>query len=343
MGEDLGVIRQLYDLPTIVAQLTGMAARKVMVCPMPFHQHYHLSPSFGMFVDADGIQRFKCFGQCGVQGDVIDFAGYYHLGQGYDPNNSEHIQAALAYLRGGGISAARTPLQKRNKPLDERIVRPLVEAWERALWENDQALAYLEQRGVLAVAGQFRLGYECIDPQYTKHKQRGGTVPGHYISIPTIQDGRIISVKLRRIDSYYTGCDNPPIRYDSVAGPQIGTGQPGIFNHDAVAFQSGLIFSPEGEFDVMLIEALGYRACCTNGGANVLSDRLELILAHSDPVWIEDDDEAGHRHAEMKQKMVGKGIIINTRPYKDLGDMYNDGQKESLLELLGRFAHVGCA
>lgn len=321
MSEDLGIIRQLYDLPTIVGNMTGMDVHRQMVCPMPFHQHQNMSPSFGMFVDKDGIQRFKCFGQCGAQGDVIDFAGYYHLGVGYNPNDPEHIKLALMYLRGNPISAKRSTLKKKGKPLDQRIIRPLLRQWQKDLWTCERALQYIEQRGILSVAQQFGLGYQCIDPQYTKYSGQG-TLPGHYLCIPTFQAQEIISVKLRRIDSFYHDSDIKPIRYDSVSGSKIGTGQPGIFNGDAVAFKSGVVFSPEGEFDVMLATALGFQACCVNSGANVMSERLALILAHADPIWIEDGDDAGHRHAQAKQNIVGKGRIINLAPFKDLGDYY---------------------
>ncbi len=342
MTDDLGVIRQLYDLPTVVARLTGMEARKKIVCPMPFHPHTNMSPSFGMFVDSQGIQRFKCFGNCGVEGDVIDFAGYYTIGQSYDSRNAEHVRLALSYLQAGGMCAPKTPLKKKKKSLDQRIVRPLVKQWEEALWTNEQAQAYLEERGVLSVAKHFRLGYRIIDPPYVKYEQDGGTLPGHYIAIPTIENGRIVSVKLRRIPTYYAEDDIKPIRYDFVSGDRIGSGQPGVFNHDEVAFQSGVVFSPEGEFDVMLIKAHGYLACCMNSGGNVLSDHLALILAHADPIWIADDDDTGQRHAEGKQKLVGKGIIVSTKPHKDLGELYGPTRREQeVLAYLEKFLELG--
>jgi DNA primase len=346
MSENLGIIRQLYDLPTVVGNITGMDVHHVMVCPMPFHEHHHMSPSFGMFVDKGGVQRFKCFGQCGTQGDVIDFAGYYYLGAGYDANDPEQIKMALTYLRGNPISAQRTVLKKRGKPLDQRIVRPLVHQWERDLQTCDKALEYLEQRGIRTVAGQFHLGYRCVEPRYTKYEgKRRGVLPGQYLCIPTFQAQEIISVKLRRIPLFYGPDDIKPIRYDSVSGTKIGTGQPGIFNGDAVQFSRGMVLSPEGEFDVMLLAAMGFQACCVNGGANVMSERLALILAHADPVWIADNDEAGKRHAQAKQQSVGKGSIIDFAPFKDLGDYYGEfaleQTKDKLLQKLRDTAHVG--
>ena len=344
MSDDLGIIRQLYDLPTIVGQMTGMDVHRTMVCPMPFHQHHNMSASFGMFVDKQGIQRFKCFGQCGAQGDVIDFAGYYHLGAGYNPNDPEHIKTALAYLRGNPISAKRTVLKKKGKSLDQRIIRPLLHKWQHDLWTCDKALEYCEQRGIRTVAAQFGLGYQCIEPRYTKYEGKHGVLPGHYLCIPTFQAQEIISVKLRRISSFYGPDDIKPIRYDSVSGSKIGTGQPGIFNGDKVQFTQDRVFSPEGEFDVMLATALGFQACCVNGGANVMSERLALILAHADPVWIADSDEAGRRHAEAKRQSVGKGIIIDFAPFKDLGDFYETHPQQTKDELLQRMrnaAHMG--
>lgn len=319
---DLNVLRTLYDLPSIVSHYTQETGRKI-VCPMPHHEHHHMTPSFSMFVGPDGIQRFKCFGTCGVQGDVIDFLGFYHLGPTYNSNNPEHIELAVKYLTGESIQAKRTPLKKKHKPLNPTMAEMLVSEFERNLRNSYPAKIYLDRRGVLDVAPHFRLGYKFTPLEYVKGNTQ---VPGHYISIPTIQNGRVISIKLRRIDSHpdYIGIEDLPIRYDSVAGQRIGAGQPGIFNHDHIAYTTGFVFSPEGEFDVMLAQALGYEAWCFNTGGNVTCE-IGPILAHAFTIIIADNDETGLRHAMQKQALLDRSEIV-CAPESDLGALYDKGE-----------------
>jgi DNA primase len=266
------------------------------------------------------VQYFKCHGNCGAEGDVIDFVGYYYMGASYNDKNPESVRQAISYLHTRPMTGKRTQLKKQRKPMNPFRTRRYVERWERELKTCKAAQDYLERRGVLSVARQFRLGYEYVPPERTKYNKRvGGRLPGHYIAIPNFQSGAIRGVKFRRIDTHpdYKDENELPIRYDSLSGSRLG-----IFNFDAVAFQMGHVFIPEGEFDVMLLAATGYLSCCTTAGAETVDSNLELALCYAAPLIIRDPDPAGERGARKRLKLLGKGEIIPAGSYHDVGALF---------------------
>jgi len=93
---EIGDIRRLYD----IRDLLSLSARKKWInCPLPLHPHKHYTPSFSIYVGHDGVQRFKCHGNCGAHGDVIDLAGYLWV-PGYNPKVSADLAKAYAHSRG---------------------------------------------------------------------------------------------------------------------------------------------------------------------------------------------------------------------------------------------------
>lgn len=308
----------LYDLKAVVEKYTGESLdRWGIVCPMPHHKHTNYTPSFSVYNHRDGRQYFKCKGNCGAQGDVIDFVGYMTI-PGYNPRDGRHIQEAIQNLGHEPIRVFNPTREKKTKVLNPIRTRLEVEEWHEALWHNILAQEYLEQRGVLQVARRFMLGYRYLP------KAKGSGQPGHYISIPNLQHGTYLNVKFRRIDSYYG--DNKPIRYDSLTG-----GQMGLFNHDEVFLRTGPVFVPEGEFDVMLLEALGFKACCLTGGAAGYDSILNLALEHARPIIIEEPDKAGKSGAAKKQKKLPNSIVVTTG-HKDVGDMYDKEGAQAVIE-----------
>jgi DNA primase len=314
-------LRALYDLNALVERYTGRPiTRRGIVCPMPHHTHVNHTPSFHTFVKSDGTQYFKCLGACGAMGDVIDFVGYMHLGAGYNPRDAHCVLEATGYLGQPALVVPRTwHRQTEKRGLNPIRARLAVEAWHQAL--DFPAQEYLERRGVPSVAQQFMLGYAHLTERVKFPHGIQSPLHGHYISIPHYQDGSVIGVKFRRIDSHpdYQGVpeERLPIRYDSMFG-----GHTGIYNRDAVAFHPGLVFMPEGEFDVMLLSALGFAACAPTCGANSWDDTLPLLLANAEVLLIEDPDPTGQQIAKARQSKLSNSRIVSTTPYKDVGDMY---------------------
>jgi len=58
-------IRRLFRIHDVL----GIDDRKrVIVCPLPFHPHYHNTPSFAIGIGKDGFDRFYCHGTAARKG-----------------------------------------------------------------------------------------------------------------------------------------------------------------------------------------------------------------------------------------------------------------------------------
>ena len=73
-------LRRIYSIHGVL----GIGANvRWMSCPLPMHRRSgekRSTPSFSIYFDKDGVQRFKCHGNCGKRGDVIDLVGYLNIG-----------------------------------------------------------------------------------------------------------------------------------------------------------------------------------------------------------------------------------------------------------------------
>lgn len=325
-------LRALYDLEAIVERVAGVKRGGGYICPLPHHAHVNYTPSLGIFLRRDGTQHFKCKGNCGAQGDVIDFIGYLTMGAAYNPKDIEMVRVAIARLTSQPISAPPIHRLKKMKPsLNPVRARLMMKEYQAALQECKPAQEYLERRGILHVAERFGLGYACIPPEKVFMESRQARrITGHYIAIPTTFNGSIIAIKYRRIDTHpeYREVERHalPIRYDSMAGSKKG-----VFNFDGVAFKPGPVFIPEGEFDAMLLEAHGLRSCCVNAGASSYDSKLELVLSSAFPIIIQDPDEAGKAGASKKLEALGKGIVVQAKTYHDAGALYDHEGSEGLV------------
>ena len=334
---DLELLRGLYDLNTIAAQAIGKSIRNgsAYLCPFPHHAHHHNTPSFSVYPRRDGRLYFKCKGACGAYGDVVDFMGFMTLGAGYDAHNPEHVYAAARALGQRDLCPPRPMLKAERRALNPVYARLRAEEWSEALATCSPAQDYLEQRGVLSVARRFRLGYRHVPPENAKRTARGQTyppLPGHYISIPHLRDGTVHGIKLRRIDSHpeYVGMPEAalPLRYDALSGSRAI-----FFNFDQIAFQSGALFIPEGEFDMLLMVALGYMAGGDTAGASSMEsfdETLRLATTYATPIFVEDPDEAGRKASQRRLKWFGRGTIANARDRHDVGDLYAHGGPDAV-------------
>ncbi len=334
---DYDHLRALYDLPTIIEQYTGQVVRGKwgIVCPMPHHVHTNNTPSLTVFERWDGVQAFSCKGNCGAEGDVIDFVGYYHQGAAYNPKDPDCVRRAIAHLQREPFNVSkRTVLRKKKRQLNPIRARLDVNQWQDALRDNDIAQMYLKQRGILSVAEQFGLGYRYIDHAEVKRRKGGRRdLPGHYISIPAFDNGSIAGVKFRRIDIHpdYDGINKDllPIRYDSLPGSRNT-----VFNKDRIAFHNGPVFFPEGEFDVMLLAAAGYMAACTTTGAQGVEGigNLDLLLTYASPVILEEPDPAGESGARKKKRLIPKARVVSTAPFRDIGQIFDERGEDGMRE-----------
>lgn len=316
MTDTLADVRARYDLPTIVGTYVEAVSR-TMCCPFPDHVHTKHTPSFSMFASG-GVQRFKCHGMCGRSGDVIDFIGYMEI-PGYDKTAGAHVTRAVRLLEhrpdAAPVQPVRLPPPK--PPLRQTTVKHMVLRWHEALrFSYPAALHYLSGRGIsFTTAYRFRLGYRY----YAAHELGEHTRGGHYISIPTFKTNVLVGVKFRRIETVHTG--PTPSRYRSYASRYHGSSGVGVFGYDDLVDYPSVLFSPEGEMDVLLIRSLSpYVGGCSNAGARSLPDDLQVMRAGI-PIFLAEADTPGRQHAEAKRELVGKGFI-EPIPYGDVGQFY---------------------
>jgi transposase-like protein len=102
MYYELRQIAKRYDMREIIK---ADGSKKVVLCPFPFHLHASFTPSFSVFHDADGRQKFKCHG-CGATCPAR--RGSRAMSTSAKADDDTDKRYALAeYLRRGDSSAAR--------------------------------------------------------------------------------------------------------------------------------------------------------------------------------------------------------------------------------------------
>ena len=102
---ELSDIERNYDLADMVPGLKGNGRSYWGICPLPQHVHSsHPTPSFSVFW-YKGKQRFKCHGNCGLMGNVIDLAGYMWV-PNYERYDKKQYLRAAEILTNGAFSPA---------------------------------------------------------------------------------------------------------------------------------------------------------------------------------------------------------------------------------------------
>jgi DNA primase len=296
---ELKDLRMLYDITDILSGLGVDTSRRYMICPMPHHIHHNNTPSFSVFVSPDGVQRFKCHGNCGLQGDAIDLAGYLWVG-GYDPNNKEMIRLAVDALQARREMNLTPVVFEKPRGLDASIQYPLTGA----------AMAYAQHRGLNEnTARLFSLG-----------EDQG------YLTIPNYENGKLISIKKRAMSS------NLSPRYKVEKGSRKS-----LFNHDAVKYRNDVVFYVKAEIPAMLMTQMGYNACSPGMGENSFMESWKQALAFAKVIIIGDNDEAGIRAASTRAIDLGGVLKFPPDQYKDLDEWILDIGEERARVVLDRW------
>jgi len=216
----------LYDIYDL---LSLDRSKKVYLCPLPTHVHHNNTPSFSVRTFKDGVQRFRCFGSCGLGGDVVDLIGYIQI-PGYDPKNPEMVRMAAARLQGEKISP---PVFEQKKTSLEPGL------WRKYTPPSERVIAYGISRGLtLETLQKFKIG-----------EKRGA------MAIPVFENAILKAIKFR------STARNPKVRYWSEEGSVVA-----LFNHDAVALSDDPILVVKGEIPAMLLDQLGFKACAPTAG-----------------------------------------------------------------------------
>lgn len=281
----------MYDIVTVL----GLEPRKKQwVCPFPQHSHgAHPTPSLGIKVMNDGVQRFHCFGACGLQGDALDAVGYLRI-PGYDPKNGDHVMMARSLLTQGW-----TPLEAAISKPERAYLDPLL--WQQYLPVGDEVVRYaLEERGLTkATLEKFRIG------------QRKNAMV-----IPVFEGGILRAIK------YRAAWKGAKLRYWSEAGSSKA-----LFNYDAVNFTNEPVLIVKGEIPVMLLDQYGILACCeTNGETTDMSEWAPNLAFSARRVYVTDNDEKPETREKIWAKANARAHALKAkleRPpdgYKDIDE-----------------------
>ena len=263
---EIGDIRRLYD----IRDLLGLSSRrKWLVCPLPLHPHKNYTPSFSIYEGRDGVQRFKCHGNCGAYGDVIDLAGYLWV-PGYNPKTSGHLAKAIEMLGVRGNVHIPTPE-------NTNVVSLGIRAHEKYLPIGKEARAYAHSRGLTDESiEKFQIGQDR-----------------HYMTMPYFRDGRLRGIKKR-------STNNKGLRYFTEKGSRGD-----LFNIDAVQFSNGHCFVVKAELPTILLDQWGFKAVAPTGGEGSWDDQWRTDLGLSRLTIIGDNDGPGRKLAISRATKFG--------------------------------------
>lgn len=276
LQDDIQDARRTHSIESIVG-----TNKRSIVCPLPMHNHANNTPSFSIFW-YKGDQYFRCHGNCGLEGDVIDLVGYLRI-SGYDPHNKEHIRRALKLLD-DRYEKVVIPEVKQNQLKGSE--------WMDFTPPGIEAIEYAKSRGLTVdTLTKFRVGQSS-----------------HWMTIPAFEEGRLRGIKMRNLNKN-------GLRYMSYTGSHQA-----LFNFDAVFLTSKPVFLVKGEIPCMLLDQLGFLACAPTGGEAGWRENWRLALALAQVIVIGDNDETGREMGKRRADFL-HGILKFPAPeYKDVDE-----------------------
>jgi hypothetical protein len=282
MAHGLDDLKRLYG----IRELLGIPTRKkTIVCPLPMHSHKHNTPSFSIFMGRDGVEQWKCHGNCGMRGDVIDLAGFMWV-PGYNPHDGKKIMQAATVLQTRGELTFPTPEIDRTPQLSATRHKAYLPI-------GKEAREYCYSRGLNdQTIGKFLLGQDRS-----------------YLTIPSFYEGRLMGIKKRAIN------EHAYLRYHGESGSKQS-----LFNSDRVAFGTGLVILTKGEIPVMILDQMGYKACAPTGGEGSWLQEWNTPLMTMDVLVIGDNDLAGKKYFTQRATTLGGIIKFPPERYKDLDE-----------------------
>ncbi len=289
LKDDIDNARRTHDIRDVLS-----TQKKYIVCPLPQHIHRKNTPSFMIFF-RDGVQYFRCHGNCGLTGDVIDLVGYLRL-SGYDRKDGKMVREALAILE--NRFEAKIVIPEKQPTLSSS-------AWIEFLPPGKPVVEYAAKRGLTPeTLNKFNVG------------QRG-----QFMTMPAFEEQRLVGIKCRNTT-------DQGIRFYQIEGSRQA-----MFNYDRVEFQTGVVFVVKGEIPCMLMDQLGFLACAPTGGEGGWRQdwRTALALAHC--VYIGDNDETGRRYGERRAAILSALLKFPPGAFKDLDEWILADRENALREL----------
>lgn len=274
-----------------ICDILGLQVKsQKIICPLPMHIHHNNTPSFSIKITRDGKEVFRCHGNCGMYGDVIDFVGYMNIA-GYNKRTPAHLSEAAKLLT-GYVPRFDPPHCDAPAGIDQSIMTKFLPPGQRVV-------SYYRARGISdEVAVEYKLG------------QKGGAM-----AIPSYVDGFLIGVKYRNLSQ--TGP-----RYWAEKGSKGS-----LYNHDKVRGTTDAVIVAKGEIAVLVLQSLGFLACCTTTGegqefpddyVNLLAwSRKKIVYADNDPQEIRDRLLPINQE---KARKLGAELLYPPDGYKDIDE-----------------------
>lgn len=278
----------------------------------PFHQE---RKGFSLVVYAD---YWRCFGKCGMGGDVINWVMRYHR---------LSFQLACDWLAVGDVPQTGEPVshpdpgpQPRSEPPDvawQKVARSIAAEAKERLWgrEGTRALHYLTiGRGLSEMIIEAAcLGY--IPGRSTEWQEIDGLKVPCGIAIPWYADGAIWGIKVRRALGEQ--------RYQQVSGGNL---KGCLYLADQI--QPGLpLVIAEGEFDALTAWQLGWGKVSVASIGSASNQLINLrwygkLLAAPQLLVCMDSDKAGER-AALEIATLSRAVTRVQVPMgKDMNEFY---------------------
>jgi hypothetical protein len=279
LRDRLELTRRTHD----IASIMGVSKRK-MICPFPGHLHANNTASFSIFF-RDGVQWFKCHGNCGAQGDVIDFIGYMHI-PGYDPHETRMKIDALDLLERDTEVHFVIP---------EKEVKLSKNEWHRFLPISEEGLTYIKGRGL---------------NETTLIKFKVGSM-GKWLTFPCFEYGELVGIKLRNTTDQGD-------RFMALKGSRQG-----LFNFDAVNLTSDPVLVLKGEIPCMLVEQIGFLCCAPTGGegSTAIANKIKSALQFAKKIVVGDNDAPGRKLGKIRAEMLEGKLVFPPPEWQDIDKM----------------------
>jgi len=276
------IIEDACKTHDIYSMLKIPTKKKSIVCPLPMHRHFYFTPSFGIYWK-NGLQRWCCYGSCGLEGDIVDLAGYMFV-SGYKKHDPESVKKALEALD------MRVEFKMPIKPKKVALIGNI---WSSFLPPSQEVIDYASKRGLTPeTLTKFKIG-----------------VNGLFMTIPVIENDVLKAVKMRRIIP-----GNP--RFISIEGSVQG-----LFNYDAVKYTRDPVLFVKGEIPVMLLDQYGFLACAPTAGESIWDDEWKKILIFSPKrIVVGDNDLVGIENAYKRADLLKAELRFPPKEYKDIDE-----------------------
>jgi len=304
-----------YDLISIVesygVKLKGYR-NKWGICPMPFHGHTNNTHSFSIYQGEDR-QRFKCHGNCGARGDVIDFIGYMEI-PGYNPMDNTQRSQALSYLRNG-----RQPTPPKYDTVKRKPFLPQF-LYKKFFPLAQNVKEYLIMRGLEDdLIEQFNFGSASKIVDNKPIKQGIESI----LSIPTFESGTLMGVKLRALGN------DGKFRYFSITGSRSS-----FWGFDDVYHTTEPVLVTKGELCAAVMRQAGFLSAAPTGGEGQKAsfDRIKDALVLTKSIYIADNDETGYKYGPTRAALLHARLKYPPKRYKDWDEWYLDEPEKAVGE-----------